>query len=225
MIADWTVEIGPESPHIVVPWEGWVNLIGPDLSEASRSKADPSRIDHPPGTNSSRIDPPRSGSNQLAEAADYPELLPLLALANRAPTFTSKVDVFPVSRDEVDPEIAEAGLPETAHGLASYLDVLLTPMRPLSTHGLSHGNLSAFETYEQIARATAQRLAATPLPRACAEIVLRPGRLYDQDTFGFTLYAMGFGANAAAARLTWSCAAMAALEALQQAVAHAHAGE
>ena len=196
VIADWTVEIGPQSPEIVVPWEGWVDLSRADLSEAQ------------PGRRA------LTGSKRIPEASKYPELLPLLALANNGATLSSKVDVFPVTREEVDPEIAEAGLSQTACGLGSYLDLLLMP--PAFAPG--------FKPYEEIAREAARRLEAVDLPLACAEIVIRPARLYDEDTFGLTLYSMGFGPDAQAARLAWQRAANAGVACLHQAL-RTHAGE
>lgn len=179
MIADWTVEIGPESPEIVVPWEGWLDL--------------------------TRLDPVCSGTASISETVDYPELVPLLALANSPATLSSKADVFAVAREEVDPEIGEAGPEATACGLGSYLDLLLRKPAP------------GFEAYEQLAREAVRRLERVALPLACVEIVVRPARLYDEDTFGLTLYSMGFGPNAQAARAVWQRAAVAAVAGLHAA--------
>ncbi len=165
MIADWTVEVGPECPSIEVPWSGWVDLHAyPELASG------------------------------LTEARLYPELLGLLNTANGPMLRTSKVDVFPVSREEVDPEIAETGIEATAWGLGNYLDCL--PVCPRD-----------FAACEQIARAVAARLAKIELPLAAAEIVIRPARLYDEDAFGWTLYAIGFGVSEAQARECWADAA------------------
>ncbi len=191
MIADWTVEIGPESPEIVVPWDGWVDLTRPGCKELTLAEAGP-----------------------VVEIASYPELLALLALANRAHTLSSKIDVFPVTREEVDPEIAEAGLSSTVCGLGSYLDLLLSAPAPELTFG----------DFEQLACDTARLLRAVDLPLACAEIVLRPARLYDEETFGLTLYSMGFGPHARAARATWQRAAASGVACLHRACA-AHVGE
>ncbi len=169
MIADWTVEVGPDSPLIDVPWEGWIDL----------------RRDAPTSN--------RHSPAALHEAALYPELWKLLRYANNEDTFTSKSDVFPVSPEEVDPEIAEGGLAATAYGLGSYIDLL--PVRP--------DTFSRFGMFEQTAKETTQLLSQAGEPQGVAEIVIRPARLYDEQTFGWTLYAMGFGPSAAAARLTW----------------------
>ena len=179
MIADWTVEVGPDSPTIDVPWPGWVDLRShPELAAG------------------------------LPEAALYPELLPLL---HRAALLTSKVDVFAVARDEVDPELVEGEPDEaTTHGLGSYLDCL--------------GGLLPFDAAERTARAAVARLRTVPFPRAVVEIVIRPARLYDGETFGWTLYAIGFGPSAHEARRRWSDAARAALDALEQA-GRANTGE
>lgn len=196
MIADWTVEIGPESPEIVVPWEGWIDLSRIDLN---------------------RLDPSGSGTSGIGEAVAYGELVPLLAHANSSAMLSSKVDVFPVTREEVDPEIGEAGPVATACGLGSYLDLLLRKPTP------------GFQAFEQLAREAVRQLAQVELPLACVEIVVRPARLYDEDTFGLTLYSMGFGPNAQAARAVWQHAAAAAVVSLHAAwrvtVAAHQAGE
>ncbi len=163
MIADWTVEIGGDSPVLVLPWEGWV-----DLSHAR--------------------------GDELSEALAYPELVPLLELANRDGCQTAKLDVFPVSRDEVDPEISELPEAATAFGLGSYLDCLLT-------------GVQLFAAWEQLARWTASTLQQETLGGAAAEIVVRAAVLHGEMTYGCTLYAMGFGATERAARATWQQAA------------------
>ena len=181
MIADWTVEVGPDSPSIDVPWEGWADLRShPELADA------------------------------LGEAVLYPELLPLLR-GNNAVFLTSKIDVFTVSRDEVDPELAEENAEAaTAYGLGSYLDCLCARL--------------SFSAGEQAAHAAVLQLRALPLPRAVVEVVIRPARLYDEETFGWTLYAIGFGLSAHEARQRWSETAQAAFNALQAGVQQAHSG-
>ncbi len=181
MIADWTVDIGPDSPMIVVPWEGWV---------------DPRAGLHPLTGAGQTLDV----LEMLPEVRAYPELLVPMQRMNRLNCLTSKVDVFSVTRDDADPEIAEAGELETAHGLASYLDVLT----------VRHDVFSEFADFERLARKTAAALKqCLDLPLSSAEIVLRPARmryarLGDVSTFGWTLYAMGFGETEAQARERWS---------------------
>ena len=172
MIADWTVELGGDASTIDVPWPGWV-----DLHWDRRWHSDLAR--------------------PFPEVRSYPELEALLSLANYGHTRTSKVDVFPVSRDEVDPEIAEAGMEETAYGLGSYVDLVI----------VQTAVCSSFPECEALARTVTRRLQQTPLPLAMAELVLRPAHLYDKQLFGWTLYAMGFGSSQQAARAHWIQAA------------------
>ena len=188
MIAEWTVEIGPECPWIELPWEGWVDLRG-EIAAA----------------------------HGLSEVRAYPELAPLLQAANGEHTRTAKVDVFPVSREEVDPEIAEAGEEQTAFGLGSYLDVV-----PARADAL--GGFKAFEGVAQAAAAGLRETGGPPGYVEYVEIVLRQARLYDRETLGWTLYAVGFGADARAARTAWVAAAGAAVRSLTHAVAQAIAG-
>lgn len=202
MIADWTVDAGLESPRIVVPWDGWVDLR--------------------PGVQSGTADT-AAMARGLAEVQAFPKLGELLTAANTAGMLTVKVDVFPVSRDEVDPEIWEgsqqvdaSGLPleHTLVGFGSYLDVVLAPeLIPALLPS------RAFPYFEEVARSAARNLKAAEHRLACAEIVVRPAQLYDRDTFGWTLYAIGFGADEVAARSVWAPAAMSLVAALKQAIA------
>ncbi len=185
MIADWTVDVGPESPWIVLPWDGWVDLYASVPSPA----------------------PAATLSFALPEVQAYPELQDLLAHANNAVTRTSKVDVFAVHRDEADPEIAEAGSEQTSAGLGSYLDLV----------AIEADRFGSFDDFERVAREAAGELRDKDLPLCCAEIVIRAARLYDRDTFGWTLYAVGFGPHEKAARTAWSQAARALLDAFTQA--------
>jgi hypothetical protein len=98
--------------------------------------------------------------------------------------------VFPVDRSEADPEIADHPVEETVCGLGSYLDVVWLGS------GLPQPPFSAFES---VARGVARALVPVLAPLTTAEIVVRAARLYHQETFGWTLYAVGFGPAAAAA--------------------------
>ncbi len=180
MIADWSVEVSEDSPLIAVPWELWA-----DLRPLPRD----------PG------DFLQALQQNLPEVRDYPELAPLLRRANTAHHLSSKVDVFPITRDEADPEIAEAGETETQHGLCSYLDLLTT----------QHAD---FLFFEQAARNAVTALSREQAHLCAVEVVVRPARLYDNDTFAWTLYAMGFGTTALQARQRWAHTASLALAAL-----------
>jgi hypothetical protein len=181
VIADWSVEIGPECPSIDVPWEGWIDL----------------RCDHLRHHGSGGA----LSANTLAEAQLYPELLYLLKLVNRGSLFTSKVDVFPVSREDADPEIAEAGEAATRFGLGSYVD--LATDRP---------ELLEFAHFEALTRMLAAKLGKIEVSGFCsAEIVLRPAHLFGRESFGWSVYVLGFGPCESAARQVWAAASAAAL--------------
>ena len=72
-----------------------------------------------------------------------------------------------------------------------------------------------FPECEALARAVTTRLQQTSLPLTAVELVLRPARLYDKQTFGWTLYAFGFGRNREAARARWIEAAILQVSAFQ----------
>lgn len=165
MIADWSVEIGPDCPVMAAPWDGWIDL--------------------------------RTGlhfADLLPEAKQYPELKPPLLLLNGLASLTTKVDVFPMTREEADPEIRELGEAQTAYGLGSYVDVLT----------LRTDVFPGFADFAALAGKAAAMLNRDALPLAASEIVVRAARLYDQPTFGWTLYAMGFGADKRQARAHWA---------------------
>ncbi len=249
MIADWTVDAGLESPRIVVPWEGWVDLrCGTQTGTAARAEA-------------------AARARGLSEVQACPELGELLAAANTASMVTVKVDVFPVSHEEVDPEVFEVSwqmdesgalLEHTLTGFGSYLDVVLaaglvpalpSAFLPAPTSALPSASLpglsglsglsallpalptllpglsglsappsEAFPYFEQVARSAVRILELAEYRLACAEIVVRPAQLYDRDTFGWTLYAIGFGADEIAARSAWAPAAASLVAALEQAI-------
>ncbi len=101
----------------------------------------------------------------------------------------------------MDPEITEGG--EAASGLGSYLDLL--PRRPEIFRG--------YGDFERFTKAACARLQGPEPRQAGGEIVLRAGRLYDEGTFGWTLYAFGFGCDPETARTAWHCAAVAVVDA------------
>ena len=104
MIADWTVDLGPDSPVIEVPWAGWIDL-RPLFQEASH----------------------QDDALGLTELALYAELRDPLRILNSSLSLTSKSDVFSIARHEVDPELTEsAGEAATAFGLCSYIDCVPT---------------------------------------------------------------------------------------------------
>ncbi len=186
MIADWTVDAGPESPVIVLPWDGWIDLRPPSTDDPARRA------------------PSLAGSaQQVRETQRYPELLPMLRMANLGHTATSKVDIFQVQREEADPEIAEEyGLAATASGLGSYLDlVILPPATPPD-----------FPDFEAMARRVSAALQTLEHPGCGAEIVIRPAHVFGEHTFALTLYALGFGEDQATARIRWAATALALVD-------------
>jgi hypothetical protein len=97
MEADWSVEIGSDSPVIDGTWEGFVNLRGsPDAIES------------------------------VIEATKCPELREaLLALNNKVSSaFTTKCDVWSLTEKEIDPDEFEARQEDARVGFASYIDFL-----------------------------------------------------------------------------------------------------
>ena len=97
MEADWSVEIGSDSPVIDGAWEGFVNLRGsPDAIES------------------------------VIEAAEHPELRKALLALNSevSSAFTAKCDVWSLTEKEIDPDEFEARQEDARMGFASYIDYL-----------------------------------------------------------------------------------------------------
>ncbi len=182
MIADWTVEAGSDSPSIDVPWDGYVDLHWSWRSIANTEADDEYRAFRK--------------AEKLPEVRAYPELRSILRMANGVKALTSKMDVFQLHRDEVDPELAELFPAEqTAFGLGSYLDCFTEEGRWFQRD---------IAPYERVARATSDYLHLLPALAGGVETVIRPARLYDEEAFGWTLYAFGFGRTALEARAVWS---------------------
>ncbi len=103
MVADWSVEIGPQQPTIVVPWEQFVDLRTRPWDIAL-----------------------------LPEAAGRPALIAALAGWNGrgSPLLTSKCDVWTldaagIDADEFDAQPTdEPGCNACAHGVACYVDLV-----------------------------------------------------------------------------------------------------
>lgn len=187
MIADWTVEVSSQSPSIDLPWGGFLDLHWNPYAPA------------PSAWNAAL-------AKQLSEVQAYPELLKPLELANRLNCSTSKLDVFPVTADEVDPEIAELGELATRFGLGSYLDVV----------SIRRDIFNNFEQHTALAKRTAAALARIDLAGASAEIVVRSANAFGEQTFGWTLYAMGFGPDEQSARATWAQTLLCVIDAFNQ---------
>lgn len=98
MEADWSAEIGPDLPVIVVPWHGFVNLRKEVLDLRKISEA--------------------AGNPALADA------LHTLHLPG-SPVFTSKCDLWPLGAADLDPYELDAGQESARTGIACYIDILL----------------------------------------------------------------------------------------------------
>ena len=99
MEADWDVEIGPDAPAIVVPWDGFIDL----RSDSS------------------------SAVETIAEASSVVPLRDALIRLNsrESRTFTSKCDVWWLTSEVIDHDEFGTDSESAAFGFASYIDVLL----------------------------------------------------------------------------------------------------
>ncbi len=99
MEADWAVEVGPDLPSIVVPWDGFVAL-----------RSNPSLL-----------------VRKIFEANSNPPLCEALTQlnANPSPLLTSKCDVWQLNPEKVDPDEFGSRPEDARCGFASYIDILL----------------------------------------------------------------------------------------------------
>jgi hypothetical protein len=96
MVADWSVEIGPDLPVIDCSWEGFIDLRNPEAID------------------------------RLEEASKHPALRRALLLLNatNSPVFTTKCDTWTLPEHEIDAYEFDASA-ETSHaGFASYIDLV-----------------------------------------------------------------------------------------------------
>jgi hypothetical protein len=179
MEADWAVEIGPDLPSIDVPWEGFV-----DLRQNAAAQSAVQSID---------------------EAAAYPALREVLSRlnSNASRVFTTKCDLWTLTRPEIDPDEFGARTADALHGFASYIDLLRRDTEAFRS----------FEFHEHWVRNLAFHLRTVDISNCRVDLVIRPASIDLCSGCGITLYAAGCGANTAAARASWEtvlCAAVAA---------------
>jgi hypothetical protein len=98
MEADWDIEIFPEAPALVIPWEGFIDLR------------------HGPGAE----------LHLIPEAAGHPPLREALVRLNskESGSFTSKCDLWWLGQEEIDKDEFGSESENTRFGFASYIDVL-----------------------------------------------------------------------------------------------------
>lgn len=197
MEADWSAEIAPGLPEIIVPWSAidpasnqtltWQDLrhAGPQVEAAIQS---------------------------IPAAATQPALAHALRALHtpNSPWFTSKCDLWtttPADPDPPDPyEFDAADLvtdtatyPAPLHLCASYLDIL----------SASATLFESFPAHEALLTQLTATLRAQPQPHARVDLVLRAARIHNTSGYAFTAYAAGCGLTAPDAHRAW-----------QQALAH-----
>lgn len=183
MEADWSIEIAPGLPEIIVPWSAqntdetliWrdLRLAGPQLEAAIHS---------------------------IPSATQEPALAAALRTlhAPASPWFTSKCDLWtatPKDADAPDPYEFDATdlAPAPLHLYASYLDVL-----PRDA-----ALFASFAAQQTILTAITATLRIQSCPHARIDLVLRAARIHDAEGFAFTAYVAGCGLTAADAHRAW----------------------
>lgn len=202
MEADWSAEIAPDLPQIIVPWSSYTA----DQSLAWRDL----RLASPQLDSAIRSIPAAAAEPALADA--------LRTLhAPGSPWFTSKCDLWTTT--PADPETADTAAPDpyefdaadlvTAtvtntnpaplHLCASYLDILSS----------NPALFASFAAHEKLLNQLTATLRAQPQRHARVDLVLRAAGIHNAHGFAFTAYAAGCGLAAEDARRAW-----------QQALAH-----
>src|SRR5215469_15130306 len=136
MEADWAAEAGSDLPSIVVPWEGFLDL-----------RHNRSAVEH------------------LEEAVAHPALSEaLLALNSQGSfVFTSKGDVWELTRSEIDPDEFGTCHEEALEGFASYIDILQR----------DHAKFNSFDFHERWARALTTQLRSIGCSNGRVDLVIR----------------------------------------------------
>ncbi len=188
MEADWSAEIAPDLPRIIVPWHShtadqtlaWrdLRLAGPELDSAIQSI------------------PPAAAEPALAHALRHLN-------APASPWFTSKCDLWTTTPDAPDPyefdatDLVTSTVTETnptpLHLCASYLDIL--SRNPIL--------FASFPAHEKLLDSLTATLRALPQRHARIELVLRAARIQHTHGFAFTAYAAGCGLTADDAHRAW----------------------
>lgn len=211
MIADWSVECSADDPVLVVPWSAPLDSASAQSSATgSHTRAGSQFIDL-------REDP--YALDQIPEAEQHPPLLQALRALNapRSPVFTAKCDAWPLDRDELADLRDRLDLPsgsaqphdaahDTAHGFASYIDLLWR----------DRSIFASFHQSEQLLHRLARHAQPIEQPMALLDCVLRPA-LVDltgpHEGFAISLYVKALGADLDQAKTVWaeSLAAIVAL--------------
>lgn len=191
MEADWSVEIAPGLPEIIVPWSAETPADEAHQTVAWRDL----RLAGPQLESAILFIPSAAAEPALAAA--------LRALhAPGSPWFTSKCDLWttdPANENESpDPyEFDAADLaPVPLYLCASYLDIL-------SSNSALVASFSAHETLLQNLTAA---LRSQSQAHARIDFVLRAARIHNTHGFAFTAYAAGCGLTASNARRAWQLA-------------------
>lgn len=195
MLSEWTAECSHDAPTLVVPW---------------------TEHPHDPASGAHFIDLRANPYDiaEIPEAEHYPALGRALRSLNatRSPLLTAKCDAWWLSRSPESASSAdqiaqldglqlelEIAPEETAHGFASYIDLL---WRERSVFASAHQQQ---DRLDRIVR-RAQRL---PHPEAALQCVLRPAVLDlsgPLEGFSVTLYLTAVAAEPEIARRRWELA-------------------
>lgn len=193
MEADWSAEIAPGLPEIVVPWSSQDNgeaLLWRDL-----------RLAGPP------LD---AAIAQIPSAAAEPALANALRAlhAPHSPWFTSKCDLWtttpndpddapdPYEFDAVDLVTDDVTNPAPLHLCASYLDILSS----------NPTLFASFAAQQNLLHTLTNTLRSQPQPHTRVDLVLRAARIHHTHGFAFTAYAAGCGLTAPDAHRAWQLA-------------------
>jgi hypothetical protein len=206
--ADWSVEIGPDLPRIVVPWSDLESDSGNGPGSHSRSDGPEDPCDA--GSHSLRFvdlrsDPP--AIEQIEEARRYPGLKRALTALNSpgSPVFSSKCDVFQITKEEIDPLEYDADS-ETDVGLIYYIDLVMQNFPVF-------GSFSAQEIW--LRKLVSELREHAQVRSARIDFVLRPATVFAHECFAVTCYIAACGRDFDAAQLAWEPALDAVLRAFE----------
>lgn len=219
MEADWSAEIAPGLPRIIVPWS------------AESTAQDPASTETLTWQDLRLAGPQLDAAIQSIPAAAQESALAAALRTLHAPGspwFTSKCDLWtaaphdpanlndpanpndppdPYEFDAADLVTAPVTYPHPAplHLCASYLDILSS----------NPALFASFPAHEKLLNQLIATLRNQPQPHARVDLILRAARIHATDGFAFTAYAAGCGLTAPHAHHAWRQALARLIHALQ----------
>lgn len=188
MEADWSVEIGDETPVMDASWSGLVNLI----SEPHRIREVEEAVRFAPlGRALLHI----NQESKCVQGSELPETSSLF--------WTSKCDLWELRKglDAWDPDEMEATAQDSEAAAACYIDLF-----PRSVSPVSRSLYDTWQDAEHSAKSLALAMRGKKLSCSRTDFTVRSAATTDRQGFGITVYLAACGPDRAASFRTLAAA-------------------